>query len=54
MVGFSPRQAKISLYGVESDPDLGKYTRGKGCIYVNKLEDIDLDVLEKMIVKAWS
>lgn len=53
-VGFSPRQAKISLYGLESDPDLGKHTRGKGCIYVNKLEDIDLDVLEKMIVKAWS
>jgi hypothetical protein len=54
-VGFSPRKAKISLY-VSCDADefadelaeLGKHTRGKGCIYANKLEDIDMDILEKI------
>ena len=54
-IGFSPRKAKISLY-VSCDADefadelteLGKHTRGKGCIYVNKLQDIDMNVLEKI------
>ncbi len=54
-IGFSPRKAKISFY-VSCDADefaeelavLGKHTRGKGCIYANKLEDIDMDILEKI------
>lgn len=54
-IGFSPRKAKISLY-LSYDADefaeelarLGKYSHGKGCIYVNKLEDVDLQVLESM------
>lgn len=58
LVGFSPRQAKISLYGLTDFPDLlqklGKHSAGKGCIYVNKLEDIDLDVLEQLITSAWT
>lgn len=56
-VGFSPRKAKISLYGLkdlpagqELLPQLGKYTEGMGCVYVNKLEDIDLDVLRELII----
>jgi hypothetical protein len=28
---------------------LGKYKHGKGCIYINKLEDIDMKVLENLI-----
>ena len=55
-VAFSPRKAKISLYGLKDNPDaapllenFGKYTEGMGCIYVNKLEDIDLDILRKLI-----
>lgn len=60
-IGFSPRQAKLSLY-VSCDLDefesdlarLGKYTRGKGCIYVNKLEDIDLGVLEEISSTAYA
>lgn len=60
-VGFSPRKAKISLY-VSCDVDeftdelaeLGKYTRGKGCIYVNKLEDIDMSILEKITKYAYN
>lgn len=54
-IGFSPRKAKISLYltcdGSEFDDmlaDFGKHTRGKGCIYVNNLEDIDMALLEKI------
>lgn len=57
-VGFSPRKAKISLYGLEGDEELlaqlGKYTRGVGCVYINKPEDVRLDVLEDMIRVAWA
>lgn len=62
-VGFSPRKAKLSLYGLKDLPDgrallpaLGKYTEGAGCVYVNKLEDIDLDVLRQLVSiasKGW-
>ncbi len=55
-VAFSPRKAKISLYGLKDHADaldllpaLGKFTEGAGCIYVNKLEDIELGVLKKLI-----
>ncbi|UJF16438.1 DUF1801 domain-containing protein [Jeotgalibaca sp. MA1X17-3] len=56
LVGFSPRKAKISLYlavGDESREDIlkdfGKHTTGKACVYVNKLADIDILVLKKLI-----
>lgn len=56
-VGFSPRKAKISLYGMPHDnaflTRLGKYTAGASCLYVNKLGDIDLVVLEEMIRHGW-
>lgn len=59
-IGFSPRKAKLSLYiSCDADEfaddlaDLGKHTRGRGCIYANKLQDIDMDVLEKMMRYAW-
>lgn len=59
--GFSPRKAQLSLYGLKDLPeaaallsDLGKYTEGAGCIYVKKLEDIDLDVLRKLIAIAYA
>lgn len=55
LIGFSPRKAALSLY-VYSPVDeqkplldaLGKFKMGKACIYVNKLADINIDVLEKM------
>lgn len=57
--GFSPRKAQISLYllpGVDHYEDelrrLGKHTTGKGCIYVKRLSDIDLDVLREMVRKS--
>lgn len=65
-VGFSPRKAKHSLYllgsgdaAVEADLDdllakLGKHSRGAGCLYVNKLADIDLAVLEEMVMLSWA
>ena len=59
-IGFSPRKAKISFYvscnADEFDDELaelGKHTRGKGCIYANKLEDIDMKVLEKIARQAY-
>jgi hypothetical protein len=60
-VGFSPRKAQLSLYGLKDTPEgaallpqLGRYTQGAGCVYVKKLDDIDLDVLRKLIAIAAS
>lgn len=54
--GFSPRKASLVLYGLTYAPGvepllerLGKFKRGAGCIYVNKLADIDLDVLRELV-----
>ena len=56
IVGFSPRKANLTLYilsDFESKDELlaklGKYKRGKGCMYIKKLSDIDLSVLESII-----
>ena len=59
-IGFSPRKGKLSLY-VTFDaqkltsmfPELGKYSIGKGCIYINKLADVDFNELEKLVQTAW-
>ncbi|MFS0782647.1 DUF1801 domain-containing protein [Bacillus sp. 1P06AnD] len=59
LAGFSPRKAKISLYlapGNEAREELlkdfGKYTAGKACVYINKLADIDITVLKKLIIQS--
>ncbi|KQB39575.1 DUF1801 domain-containing protein [Flavobacterium aquidurense] len=56
LVGFSPRKAAISLYIYTSAENkdellskLGKHKASKGCIYIKKLTDIDLEVLKNMI-----
>ena len=54
LLGFSPRKPALVLYGVARSaqsllPRLGKHTTGKGCLYIKKLADVDLKVLEKMI-----
>lgn len=54
VVGFSPRKAKLVLYGLEPRDDLGKFTASKACIYVNKPEDINLEILEDMIRTAFN
>lgn len=60
-VGFSPRKANISLYLMGCDISkadsilsrLGKYKTGKGCLYINKLADIDKNVLKELIKEAY-
>ena len=59
LVGFSPRKAKTSLYFATGDSEreeslkqLGKHTAGKSCVYINKLEDIDTDVLKAIILQS--
>jgi hypothetical protein len=59
LIGFSPRKAATVLYGVAEFSDaetmlarLGKHTRGKSCVYIKKLSDVDQDVLKAMAVKA--
>lgn len=56
LTGFSSRKTALSIYimsGFEDRPELmerlGKYKTGKSCLYVKRLEDIDLDVLEDLV-----
>nr|WP_199002983.1 DUF1801 domain-containing protein [Flavobacterium sp. ASV13] len=57
LAAFSPRKAAISLY-LSLSPEnreellsqLGKYKSSKGCIYVKKIADIDVEILKKLIV----
>ncbi len=57
-IGFSPRKASLSLHLIDlkrhadAFTKLGKYKTGSGCLYINKLEDVDIKVLEKMITAA--
>lgn len=55
-VGFSPRKQNLVVYIMPGYRDyseilqrLGKHKTGKSCLYINKLTDIDLDVLEELI-----
>ena len=55
-MGFSPRKQNLTLYGVNSEGQtellkkLGKHKTGKGCLYINKLTDVDTAIL-KMIIE---
>lgn len=56
MVGFSPRKQNLTIYligGLDHQTELltklGKHKAGKGCLYVNKLKDVDFAVLTKMV-----
>lgn len=64
--GFSPRKAKLSLYlmGAYCTPEaqaeqerlfglLGKHSVGKSCLYINRLEQVDMDILEQLIRNNW-
>jgi len=59
LVGFSPRKAKISLYFAPGDIEreellgkFGKHTSGKACVYINKVDDIDIEVLQELIKQS--
>jgi len=55
LTGFSPRSGALVVYlgpGIENEKlmaKLGKHKRGKGCLYINKLDDVDRAVLRKLI-----
>ena len=58
-IGFSPRKNDLTLYlmsGFARFPSLmsrlGKHKTGKGCLYIKRLSDIDLKVLEELIRQA--
>ncbi len=58
-VGFSPRKANLVLYIMPGFRDygplmqrLGKHKTGKSCLYINKLDDVDMDVLEELVAKS--
>jgi hypothetical protein len=55
-VGFSPRKAKLSLYGLRETEEqqqllesIGPHTEGMGCVYANRLDALDEDVLRRLI-----
>lgn len=59
-VGLAARKAALTLYGLTyygSNADLlerlGKHTTGKGCLYVKRLDDVDLAVLRELVTRAW-
>lgn len=60
-VGFSPRAAELSLYGLQGTARseelldrLGPHRRGKGCVWVRALEKVDLEVLRELVAQAWA
>jgi hypothetical protein len=59
-VGFSPRKASLSLYGLTYAPEseallerLGKHKRAVACVYINKLADVDMQVLAELIGQGY-
>jgi hypothetical protein len=59
ITGFSPRKSALTLYlmgGLDADQNLmarlGKYKTGKGCLYIDKLADVDLKTLRKLVEKS--
>lgn len=59
ITGFSPRKQNLTLYmmgGFNQFEDLmkklGKHSVGKGCLYINKMEDVDAKVLKELITKS--
>jgi hypothetical protein len=59
LTGFSPRKTAISLYIMSGFTQyegllkkLGKHKAGKGCLYIKRLEDVDVSALETLIEKS--
>lgn len=60
IAGFSPRKQALTIYlvpdSLKYEPlmkKLGKYKTGKSCLYIKKLDDVDLKVLEKLIERSY-
>lgn len=61
LIGFSPTKANISLhlmFGLEDETELlsklGKHKMGKGCVYINKLADVDMAILKQLMIKTYA
>lgn len=59
LAGFSPRKQNLTLYVYPRNfpellKNLGKHTTSVGCLYINKLDDVDLKVLEKLIAASFT
>ena len=59
ITGFSPRKQNLTVYmmgGFNQFPNLmsqlGKYSTGKGCLYIKRLEDVDAKILQKLISQS--
>ena len=59
LAGLSPRKQNLTLYmlgGWEQHADLlaklGKHSLGKGCLYIKRLDDVDMSILNKLIAEA--
>lgn len=59
LIGFSPRKGNLALYGLngfdgaeELRQKLGKHKMGKGCLYINRLSDVDLSTLREMVGRS--
>ena len=57
--GFSPGSAHMTIYvmyDINTEQELlkklGPHKTGKGCLYIKKLEDVDLEVLKKIVAKS--
>ncbi|MBS0363092.1 MAG: DUF1801 domain-containing protein [Proteobacteria bacterium] len=59
-IGFSPRKPALVFYLRHADGwderlgRLGKHDTGKGCLYIKKLADVDVGVLEELVSAAWN
>ncbi|MGR2754041.1 DUF1801 domain-containing protein [Agromyces arachidis] len=59
VVGFSPRKASTSLYGLQTPgaegliDRLGKVKVGAGCLWIGRLDTVDRHVLEELVDRAW-
>jgi hypothetical protein len=61
LAGFSPRKDSLTLYNIGAmeqyaplDKQLGKYKTGKGCLYIKRLDDIDLPTLKRLIEASFN
>ena len=59
VTGFSPRKQNLTLYIMSGFDEydqllvkLGKHSTGKSCLYIKQIEDVDLDVLKKLVQKS--
>ena len=59
VTGFAPRKQALTLYIMsgfseydEFLANLGKHTTGKSCLYIKKIEDVDIDILRELIEKS--